>query len=65
MIMRMGCKLALGAAGVAAAGAFAAGAALGAAVVMGRLRSPGARWPAEGKGEAADTNKAAETPAAP
>ncbi len=53
MILRMGCKLAMGAAGMAVAGAFVGGAVLGAAgfaaacVASGRFRPPGARWPAE------------------
>lgn len=53
MIMRLGCGLALGAAGLAVAGALVAGVAIGAAgaamacAAGGKLRAPGARWPAE------------------
>ena len=71
MILRMvGCKLALGAAGVAFAGALAAGALLGAAgigalaVASGRVRPPGARWPAE-KEHATDAGFAGDVPVEP
>ena len=53
MIMRLGCGLALGAAGLAVAGALVAGVAIGAAAAAmacaagGKMRSPGARWPEE------------------
>ena len=53
MMMRMGCKLAMGAAGLAVVGAFAVGALAGAAgaamacAAGGKFRPPGARWPAE------------------
>lgn len=71
MILRMiGCKMALGAAGLAVAGAMTAGALLGAAgigalaVASGRLRPPGARWPAE-KEHRTDAGMAGDTPVEP
>lgn len=69
MILRMGCKLALGAASAAVLGAFVAGAALGAAlgvgIASGRVHPPGARWPAEAAGDAAEDDKPAPPQTAP
>ncbi len=53
MIMRLASGLAMGAAGLAVAGALMAGVAIGAAgaalacAAGGNIRAPGARWPAE------------------
>lgn len=71
MILRMmGFKLALGAAGLAVAGAMATGAVIGAAgmaaacMARGRMRPPGARWPAEPAHDT-DAGFAGDTPVEP
>jgi hypothetical protein len=62
--------MALGAAGLAVAGAVTTGVLLGAAgigamlVASGRVRPPGARWPAE-KEHRTDAGMAGETPVEP
>lgn len=70
MLLRLGCKMAAGAAGLAVAGALAAGVAVGvagAAVALAasaRFRPPGARWPAEHEHNT-DAGMAGDVPAEP